>query len=92
MQFILQWSALINLIFLVTLSSALVSSSNTPGKQACAQLSKLLGQKVSSIPLDPAYIQSTQKYFSSEQTNNKPACVVRPTSYSDVTTIIKIIR
>lgn len=94
MQFLLEWSALISLIFLASSSSALVPSrsSNAAGQAACAQLSKLLGQKVSSIPLDPAYIQSTKKYFSSEQAQNKPSCVVGPTSYSDVQTAVKVIR
>jgi FAD/FMN-containing dehydrogenase len=96
MQFFqLQLSALIGLALWTCSVSALFPATNatkSAGQQACSQLSKQLGNKVATVALDPSFISSTTYYYSQEQVQNKPSCVVAPTAYSDVQSAMKTIR
>lgn len=93
--FQIQLSALIGLALWTSSAFALFPATNatkSAGQQACDQLSKQLGSKVATVPLNPSYIVSTTYYYSSQQAQNKPSCVVAPTAYSDVQTAMKTIR
>ncbi|PWN33201.1 FAD-binding domain-containing protein [Meira miltonrushii] len=93
--FQLQLSALVGLALWTSSVSALFPATNatkSAGQQACSQLSKQLGSKVASVAIDPSYIVSTTYYYSEQQAENKPSCVVAPTAYSDVQSAMKTIR
>jgi FAD/FMN-containing dehydrogenase len=64
-----------------------------PGREACGNLTQLLGSKtVVSNTLSVNYIDSTHSYYNTEQSKYKPSCIVYPISTDDVSIAIKAIR
>lgn len=87
-------TAAVAIATLASSASALVASpkSKTAGAAACSDLQTQLGNKVAPQGISPSYVGSTTYYYSQEQVQNKPACVVAPTAYTDVQTAMKVIR
>ena len=68
-------------------ATATPSASTT---QACQDIDTALPDRLS-WPIDLAYINETQRYWSTALRDLQPACVVLPTSTSEVATIVQIL-
>lgn len=79
MRFLLLLSALV----LSTAAGTVESLAN----QCCATLSNIIPNNVF-FPNDTAYMQEEITYYSAQQTSQKPACRVSPTTASEVSQII----
>ena len=78
---------IVPLILSVFLATRLTPSINSKSVQ-CTALSLALGSKVS-YPGHGVYVSSLRSYFSAQEAQLSPSCVVSPTSNKDVATAVK---
>lgn len=79
-------------LFAASLASSATTS--TPGSTACTSIKGSLGESKVALPglLDLAYQNSKNGYWNTRLNADNPACVVFPTSASDVSASLKAIK
>lgn len=82
-----KFAGLLAILSLITIVIAVPSISTT---QACQSIDTALPGRLS-WPLEIAYINETQEYWSTALRDLQPACVVHPTTTAEVASVVQIL-